>query len=268
MNIVEEISLNSGSLDFNHRSTPETSECQSPYLSISSIHENHSPTENNQITSDTPPNHNQYSTLKLSTLFQGLTVGLLVGGLILAIVLSMWLTLPQETVSSKTSLTIKSTATTTTAFQCLSPITSILESYTKTNCLKNNWHTFTKYFSTSYTGMQTLVFSFVNIKHAEMYLTNIKVYNNSNVQLLINGDFSSSSGLLPTNWLKCSDFGQVASMCTVNASIACYTISVQGGTISQSFAVVFGTNYTMQFDLYHTSTTGNSDQIALDVSIV
>ena len=98
-----------------------------------------------------------------------------------------------------------------------------------------------------------------------MYLTNVKVHDASNVQLLTNGDFSSSSGTTPTGWLKCSDFGQVVSACAANASVACYTISTQGGTISQSFSVTFGINYTVDFNLYHDSTAGNSDAITLDV---
>ncbi|CAF0772824.1 unnamed protein product [Adineta ricciae] len=171
-------------------------------------------------------------------------------------------------VSTTTATTSSTTVTTTTAFNCASTITSTLGSYSKTDCPDGRWHTFSKSFASSYTGLRTLVFAFTNIKHAVMYLTNIKVYDASNTQLISNGDFSSSSGVLPTNWLKCSDNGQVDSTCTRNTSISCYTISAAGGTISQSFAVVSGANYTISFDLYHDAPSGNSDQINLDISAV
>ncbi|CAF1184079.1 unnamed protein product, partial [Adineta ricciae] len=172
------------------------------------------------------------------------------------------------TSSTTTATTSSTTVTTTTAFNCASTITSTLGSYSKTDCPDGRWHTFSKSFASSYTGLRTLVFAFTNIRSAVMYLTNIKVYDASNTQLISNGDFSSSSGVLPTNWLKCSDNGQVDSTCTRNTSISCYTISTAGGTISQSFAVVSGTNYTIRFDLYHDATSGNSDQIDLDISAV
>ncbi|CAF4240133.1 unnamed protein product [Adineta steineri] len=165
--------------------------------------------------------------------------------------------------------TSTTTMTTTTAFNCASTVTSTLKSYTDSvDCPKNSWHTFPKSFIAPYTGIRTLVFTFTNIKNAHMYLTNIKVYDASNVQLINNGDFSASSGSTPTSWLKCGDSGQVDSSCNVATSIACYTISTDGGFISQSFSVVSGTNYTVQFDLYHVSTAGNSDQITLDLAAV
>jgi hypothetical protein len=152
-------------------------------------------------------------------------------------------------------------------FNCSSDITSTLNSYTKSNCPKSVWHTFTNYFLASRTGTQTLVFSFSYIFHATVYLTNVQVHDASNVQLLTNGNFASSSGTTPTGWLACSSSGQVLSVCTVNTSIACYTDSSAGGTISQSFSVTSGTNYTLQFDMYHTSSAGSSDEITLNVTI-
>ncbi|CAF1379217.1 unnamed protein product [Adineta steineri] len=94
------------------------------------------------------------------------------------------------------------------------------------------------------------------------------IYDASNVQLLNNGDFSASSGSTPTNWVKCPDFGQVNSTCNAITSVACYIISTQGGSISQSFSVVSGTNYTVEFDLYHVSTVGNAGGFTLDVAAV
>ncbi|UJR17173.1 hypothetical protein I4U23_004069 [Adineta vaga] len=219
-----------------------------------------------------------------STFLQGFLLGILTGSILLATIISLWLTSSVTTmtlnmsniVSTTSSITTSSTSmptssgttTTTSAFNCASTITSTLKSYTETNCPKNIWHTFPNSFIASYTGIQTLVFSFNDIKHAIMYLTNIRVHDTSNVQLLTNGNFSSSSGITPTNWLKCSDNGQVDATCDVNPTIACYTISTDGGTILQSFSVVFGVNYTIEFDLYHISTSGNSDSITLDVSII
>ncbi|CAF1414969.1 unnamed protein product [Adineta steineri] len=181
---------------------------------------------------------------------------------------------PSASTSISTSSSISSTTTLplasllATAFNCASTITSTLNSYTNVNCSRDIWHTFSNSFVASYTGIRTLVFSFTQIAHADMYLTNIKVFDATNVQLLNNGDFSASSGSAPTNWLKCADSGQVDSTCNVNTSIACYAISSSGGSISQSLSVVSGTNYTVEFDLYHDSTSGNSDHFTLDVAAV
>ncbi|CAF1341807.1 unnamed protein product [Adineta steineri] len=181
---------------------------------------------------------------------------------------------PYVSTSISTSTNTPSTTTLplasslTTAFNCASTITSTLNSYTNVNCSRDIWHTFSNSFVASYTGIRTLVFSFTQIAHADMYLTNIKVFDATNVQLLNNGDFSASSGSAPTNWLKCADSGQVDSACNVDTSIACYTIQAEGGSISQSFSVVSGTNYTVDFDLYYDSTAGSSDRFTLDVGVV
>jgi hypothetical protein len=116
--------------------------------------------------------------------------------------------------------------------------------------------------------MYTLIFSFTTIFHATIYLTNVKVYDPSNVQLLTNGDFSASSGTTPTGWLECSSSGQVSSACAANSAVACYTDATTGGSISQSFSVVSGTTYTVKFDLYHISCCGSSDSIDLDIAVV
>ena len=143
-----------------------------------------------------------------------------------------------------------------------------MNSYNKGNCAKNAWHTFTNNFVASINGTQTLVFSYTAIGNgAVLYFTNVQVYDASNTQLLSNGDFSSSSGTTPTNWLECSSSGQVSSACSVNVAVACYTNSVQGGSISQSFPVTFGTSYTVAFDLYHFSPTGNSGSMTFDIAV-
>jgi hypothetical protein len=154
------------------------------------------------------------------------------------------------------------------SFNCSSNINSALNSYNQSDCPRDGWHTFTNHFVASRTGTQTLVFSFVYIFHATLYLTNVQVHDASNVQLLTNGNFSSSSGATPTGWLACLGLGQSLSVCTVNTSIACYTDSTSNGTISQSFPVTSGTNYTLEFNMYYTSSRGNSGQITLNVTIV
>ncbi|UJR13235.1 hypothetical protein I4U23_000257 [Adineta vaga] len=172
-----------------------------------------------------------------------------------------------STASTTTTTTTIITTTTTTAFSCSSTFTSTLASYTKGSCTKDTWHTFTNTFVASYTGIQTLVFSFASMSGAQVYITNIKVQDATNVQLLSNGDFSSSSGSTPTNWLQCSTTGQVESTCTYSASSACYATPSAGGSISQSFSVVSGTTYTIQYNLYHNSNTGNSGSFDLYVAV-
>ncbi|CAF1279976.1 unnamed protein product [Adineta steineri] len=177
-------------------------------------------------------------------------------------------TTTSSSTTTTTTITTTTTMTTTTAFNCASNITSTLDSYSKHDCAKDTWHTFSNSFVASYNGIRTLVFSCTSISDANVYLTNIKINDASNVQLLNNGDFSASSGSTPTNWLKCSDYGLVDSTCNVATSSACYTISAAGGFISQSFSVVSGTNYTIQFDLYHDSGHGNSGDFNLNVAAV
>ncbi|CAF1546130.1 unnamed protein product [Adineta steineri] len=177
-------------------------------------------------------------------------------------------TTTSSSTTTTTTITTTTTMTTTTTFNCASTINSTLESYGRSDCARDHWHTFSNSFVASYTGISTLVFSFTSISGATVYLTNIIVNDTSNIQLLNNGDFSASSGSTPTNWLKCADFGQVYSSCAVATSSACYTIPTQGGFISQSFSVVSGTHYTVQFDLYHHSFSGNSGTFTLDVAAV
>jgi len=154
------------------------------------------------------------------------------------------------------------------SFNCSSNINPTLNSYNQSDCPRDGWHTFTNHFVASRTGTQTLVFSFVYIFHATLYLTNVQVHDASNVQLLTNGNFSSSSGATLTGWHACSGLTPLFSGCTVNTYIVCYNDSSVGGTISQSFSVTSGTNYTLKFDMYHTSSDGNSGQITLNVTIV
>lgn len=149
-------------------------------------------------------------------------------------------------------------------------IASTLKSYTQSDCSAGNWSRFTQTFVSSYTGIRTLVFSFIHIKYAIIYLANINVFNTSNTQILTNGDFRLLNGTKPQGWIECfiSANTYLATTCAAGGNGACYTVTQGNGTLSHTFPAISGMNYTIQFDMYHYSQLSNQDEITVNIGIV
>ncbi|CAF0761977.1 unnamed protein product [Adineta steineri] len=187
----------------------------------------------------------------VSPIIKCLVLGILTGGLVLAVITTVWLTSVKTSNSSETSFT-----TTTTTTQ-----NPIIASLSGTNLSSNTWAPYAYSYLASTSANLTITFTFQGTNKNNWYFDDASVKDPTSVEMLTNGDFETMPSL--TGWSigpsgACTSASGLTTSVVHSPSQSFYVKCSSSIWIAQSFAAISGETYNITFWLYMEHSGGNS----------